>query len=1126
VVRIPLATAFPRLIPWLVALLAPSLALTQFDYASISGFVTDPSGAAVPGALITVRNVETGIVRTMSTDESGGYSILNLTPGLYEIRVEKPGFRTYVQEAVRLEIGQAFRTDIQLKVGGVTELVSVTAEIAPLNTESGAIKGDVITGQELDELPLEGRDFIDLAVLVPGVVPKAEGGQGSALTVNGARADSTNFYVDGFNNRNARGAAAQVRPNLNALQEFKMEVSGFSAEYGRMAGGIMNMVLRSGTNQFHGDLFEYVRNNLIDARAYFDPERLKLNRHSFGGTLHGPVILPRLYNGRSRTFFMFSWESYRQLVGVTRLNRVPTPLERQGDFNQSYDQKGQPVIVKDPLARNAPFPGNRIPADRFHPLSVKLLDYYPLPNRAENYNFLAIVSDRDSWDSPIVKLDHHINQNNVLGFRYQIRFNRNSNPFNGSDLGAFGSTTDEHQSLMGLDYTHLFSPAFLVETAAGFARTAHRENCVWAGRDVARQLGFVGSTTEPELLGFPRVTVLDYATLGCDATQPVLHHVTDLQARVKFSWVKSRHSLKWGADISRVRFNQPYFNNNRGTYAFQDRWTGHSMGDFLLGMMQQASRQSGWNRNYMRVTSLGTFFNDDFRVRPNLTLNLGLRYELDRPPVDRYDKIANFMPAHGQTVIPRPDVVPGLDELLALANMTGRIGFANQLGYPRSLVFTDSNNLAPRFGLAWRPRGTQRTVFRTGYGIFYTGHLLNPVRNSLQNQFPFVFSETYSRNSSYPDRVTFSNPFPPEIRRLSGVTSANGYQVDAATGYLQAYSFTIERDLGGGHVLEIGYVGSKGTHLGRRGDINKPRRSIEAFLANIPTRELRPYSFIDGAINLFLFGFNSNYNAGQISLRRRGRGGAFYRLNYAFSKSLDYASQLSDNSNGGYGGFQDPDNPKLERGRSDFDIRHIVTLAFSWQFPVGRGRRWLRSLPPWAEALLGGWQLAGVGSFATGQPFTVTTADIDANLGEFDRPNRLARGVPQPIPGKRRGVDYPWFDINAFEKVPRCDSGSRTCEPSPHGFMPFVPGNSGRNILDGPGQAYLNLALMKNFRLRERRNLRLRLDSFNVLNHPNFRVPGDAFKQFNRHTAGLLSLVAGTGRGGPRVFQASFQYSF
>ncbi|MBI3684113.1 MAG: TonB-dependent receptor [Acidobacteria bacterium] len=363
---------------WLMLALSISLQ-AQGNYASITGVVSDSAGAVIPRVRITVRNVDTNIDRTVDTNESGGYTITNLTPGNYELVGEMQGFRAYRKTGIVLEIGQQLRSDFSLEIGSVTESVSVVAEVAPLNTENGTIKGDVIVQQEIQDLPLEGRDFTDLAFLVPGVMPTAQGGQGSFAAVNGARSDSTNFYVDGFNNRNPRGAAAQVRPNMNAMQEFKMEVSGYSAEYGRMAGGILNMVLRSGTNQFHGDVFQFVRNNLIDSRAFFDQEKLKLNRHNYGATFHGPVWLPRIYNGRSRTFFMFSWESFKQLVGQTALSHVPTALERAGDFSQSLTQLGKPVTVNDPLDANKPFPENRIPASRFHPTSIKLLPYYLNP---------------------------------------------------------------------------------------------------------------------------------------------------------------------------------------------------------------------------------------------------------------------------------------------------------------------------------------------------------------------------------------------------------------------------------------------------------------------------------------------------------------------------------------------------------------------------------------------------------------------------------------------------------------------------------------------------------------------------------------------------------------------------
>jgi len=370
-----------RLLPVLWLAVAPLLP-AQANRATLLGVVRDAAAAALPGATVTARHADTNQERTVRTGPLGEYAIPSLTPGVYELLVEAPSFRSERLTGVVLEVGQEQRRDVTLQVGAIAEEVTVVAEAAALNTENGAVKGDVIVQKEIANLPLDGRDFTDLAFLVPGVLPTAQGGQGSAMATNGARPDSTNFYVDGFNNRNPRGAAAQVRPNMGAMQEFKVETSGFSAEYGRMAGGVLNMVLRSGSNRLHGELFEYVRNNVMDARAFFDSGKLKLNRHQYGATLSGPALIPRLYKGADRTFFLFSWESYKQLVGTTAISHTPSLLERAGDFSETLSQTGNPVAVRDPFNANRPFPGNAIPASRFHPIAVKLLDSYPPPNRA------------------------------------------------------------------------------------------------------------------------------------------------------------------------------------------------------------------------------------------------------------------------------------------------------------------------------------------------------------------------------------------------------------------------------------------------------------------------------------------------------------------------------------------------------------------------------------------------------------------------------------------------------------------------------------------------------------------------------------------------------------------------
>ncbi len=1105
------------------AFLAPLAA--QSNLATVTGTVTDAADAVIPGVTVAIRNLETGVARTVQTSQEGSYVITNLPPGTYELTAQAGGFRTHKIDEIVLEVGQVLRGDIRLEVGSVTESVTVTGTVVTLNTDSGAIKGDVIIHQEIQELPLDGRDFVDLAFFVPGVVPKAQGGQGSALNVNGARASNTNFYVDGFNNRNARGATAQVRPNIDAMQEFKMEVSGYSAEYGRFAGGILNMVLRSGTNQFHGSLFHYLRNNKFDARGFFEREKNKLRRNQFGATVSGPVL-------RNRTFFLASYEGYTQVLGGTRLGHTPTAAERAGDFSSSIDFQGKPIYLKDPLVsgtcneknRAACFPGNIIPASRFSPAGVKIVNLYPLPNRADiRNNYLVTAGDSDTWHSFMTKIDHRLDEKNSFSFRLQKRYNDTESPFDGSDLGIFGKKVNDRRSLAGLDWTHMFSPALLMELRGGFSRNSERDRGNYQGQDLMAELGLPSLVSEPELLEYPKITVLDHFELGTDANQPVQFHVTDIQYNGKLTWVKSKHVIKAGFDYSRVRFNQPYYNNQRGTYNFQGRWTTAPIGDVLLGLPNNTSLQVGFNRNYWRLSSYGWFLNDDFKFTRSLTMNLGVRYEINKPPVDRYDRLANFIPHLGQVAMADSRTVPDLDALVARAGMQGRITTAQALGMSRSLAWTDYTNVGPRLGIAWRPLGSDRTVIRTGYGIFYAGELLNPQRDLLANNFPFAVRQTYQRVSNNPAMLTLVNPFPVERLALTGVNNAFGVDADPPTGYLQSYNFTVERSLVRNAVIEIGYVGSKGTHLARRYDINQPLRTRELYEAGggFP----RPIPFFNN-VNFLTFGTNSIYNSLNVSFRQRGGGDLFYRVNYSYSKSIDDASQMNGSSDGGFPNALDSRNLKLDRGRSDFDFGHVMSAVFSWQLPVGRGRRFLAGARGAAGAILGGWQLSGTTRLSTGPPFTVRSNDVDQGLGESERPNRIAKGVmdKHAFPGKR-GVDFPWYKLSDFEEVP-CVAGasSTTCTQSQYGFDPFRFGNAGRNILDGPGVATIDLGLRKNFRLRERQNLQVRLDAFNVLNHTNFQLPDN---YFNRITGGYITLVGDSARsGGPRVFQAALSYRF
>ncbi|MBI1354924.1 MAG: TonB-dependent receptor plug domain-containing protein [Acidobacteria bacterium] len=1117
-----------------LALLWATTLWGQANLATVTGIVTDAADAVIPGATVAIMNTGTGISREITTGPAGSYTITSLQPGQYELTVVSEGFSTYIQQGIELQTGQTLRADVRLELGQVTESVTVDAQLVTLNTENGTIKGDVIVMEEIQELPLNGRDFTDLAFFTPGVVPKAEGGQGSAMNINGARASNTNFYVDGFDNRNARGAAAQVRPNIDALQEFKMEVSGYSAEYGRMAGGVMNMALRSGTNEFHGNINYFLRNDANDARGFFEANKNKLRQNQFAVTTAGPIV-------KNKTFFMVSYEGMRRIADQTKLTRVPTALERGGDFSQSLTWDNKPLYLRDREASGACnannskscFANNVIPETRKDPIGLAIQEYYPLVNRvgssskAIGFNYLVQQPDEDNWDSLLFKVDHKLGENN-LAFRYQVRYNDTQNPFaGGSDLGVYGADIQDNRSLGGLDYTHMFSPSLLLEVRGGFARNSAYQQGFYPGQNIAAELGMPNQIPEgeskdlPETLDWPRFLVDNFAQIGTGANQPVQFFVTDWQYGAKMTWIKGKHNIKFGFNSNFVQFNQPYYNNQRGTYRTRGRRTGNALADLQLGWLHVANRQMGFNRNYWRQHALGAFFNDDWKATRKLTLNLGMRWEVNRAPWDKYDRLGVYDTDRLKLVIADDANTPAnYQELLDRAGVRDVVATAPELGLSRSVVKTDWINFTPRVGFAYRL--TDKSVVRGGYGIFLAGDILNNLRNNLSNQFPFAINQTFTGQNNNPSLVSYSNPFPDSKEVFTGSTTANGFTMEPNQAYLQSWNMTFERQLFGGTAIEVDYRGSKGTFLQRRYDFNQPFRSIDSFVAGAGFARPIPQW---NALNIFSTSANSIYNAFNASFRKRSRGGLFWRVNYSYSKSIDTASQANGQSQGGFAQALDSRNLNLDRARSDWDRGHIFTVVGNYNLPFGKGRAIGANWHPAVDAILGGWQLSGTGSAYTGSPMTIETTGAALNNGESVRPNRLANGrVAADSQAGKKGADFPWYDPAAFEAVPGCQDD--VCPTSAAGFSPFGFGNAGRNILDGPGLISFNTAFTKNFQIKEGHRLQLRLETFNIFNRTNFIIQDD-MTFFNSPTAGLLSAVGAVGRGGgPRIFQYALKYRF
>ncbi len=657
------------------------------------------------------------------------------------------------------------------------------------------------------------------------------------------------------------------------------------------------------------------------------------------------------------------------------------------------------------------------------------------------------------WDSFLFKLDHKLTGKDNASARVLRRYNDSENPFGGSALGTFGGLTGNTQTLVGLSSTRIFTPVLINELRAGLTRTANLQVGVHAGHDYAADFGISGTTTDPALLGFPRVTITGLANLGENTSTPIQYTVNSWQFADTATWVKPRHTVRFGFDILRVQFFQPTNTNFRGTFAFQNRWTNAAFGDFLLGLPNTTSRRIGTATNYIFSTNYGFFLQDDFKIAPNLTLNLGLRYELQQPPYEKYGQMTNFVPGINKLILAGAGRIRDLNSVVAGAGLAGQVGLSSEYGLPFGLVRANHDNFAPRFGFAWRPFGGNATVVRGGYGVFYAGSRLNPIRTDLTGGFPFSISQTFTRQPNDPKALTFSNAFPAALASVQGVTGTTGYEVDAPSQYLQSWNFTLERQIAGGVALEVGYAGSKGTHLGRKYDINQALRMPGLQLPNgtFP----KPIPALN-SVTYYSFGSNSSYQAGTVSLRGRFTRGLFFRVNYAFAKSIDTASGLNYAGDGGYAGAQDARNLNSERGRSDFDIRHVMSANFTCELPLGRGR------------FARGWQLAGTGRLYSGQPFTPQTSTGNTNLGEPKRPDRIAAGSLA-----NRASDR-WYDTRAFPLVP---------------LTAFRFGNSGRNILDGPEFAALNLSFSKRFPIGERGDLQFRWEAFNVSNHTNFKLP-------------------------------------
>ncbi|HEX6046941.1 MAG TPA: TonB-dependent receptor [Pyrinomonadaceae bacterium] len=1019
-----------------LTLLFASAVPAQTNRGSVRGTIHDIKGAVVAGATITLTNVATGESRTTESGEQGEYAISSLPAGSYQLKVAMRNFNEY-QNRLELHVNEVVRADVTLEVGNV-DVVEVDEVFEGTLKKDSASLGAVIDNRQITGLPLDGRNFYELSLLVPGAVPPAQGSAGSvrgdfAFSVNGAREDANNFLLDGVYNIDPKLNTFGVRPSVDAIREFEMLTSTYDASFGRNPGAQVNVILNSGTNDFHGSLFEFHRNAALDARNFFAPAgepKPKYLRNQFGGALGGPIV-------HDRTFFFADYEGTRSREGITRITNVPTAEERVGNFSHSVF--GVPT---NPFT-GQPFQGGAIPDFFIHPVGRAIAALYPLPNRNVPFqNFVSSPTQRDDNDSFDVRVDHRLTDRADLAVRYSFGDRDLFEPFTGPSFSAvpgFGDLVKRRSQNAMAALTLVLTPKLVNETRVAFSRVA--ASVTQEASVLNSEVGLPTISPQARDLGLSFITITGFSPLGDEGNNPQNSVTNVYQVLNNASYVHGNHLFKFGADIRFSQQNAFRDVESRGRLQFSPffQLTGNALADMLLGFPLLTSVARVDNPQQIRTQSYNFFINDSWRVTPRLTLNGGLRYEFNSPPVDADDRATVF------DLATRSIVQVGTN------------------GVPRSGFDADKNNFAPRVGFAWTVRDT--TVLRGGYGVYYDQSPLAPAESLYFNS-PFFDNNIFFSLPGLP--LTLSDPFP-AFFPFPLPDSALAIQRDLRTGYMQHWNFNIEQELGSKTVLEVAYVGSKGTKLLTARDINQPQpQLLPPGLPFVP----RPDPRFDD-IDLLESRANSNYNALQVRFQQRLFHGLTSLASYTWSKSIDDASNFFSSAG-------DPNFPQnsydvaAERGRSNFDVRHRLSVSYSYALPFGKGRQYLAD-DGLVSTVLTGWETHGIVTVQSGRPFTVAlipeldnsgTGRSILGFGANDRPN--VAGNPE-ISNR---TPERWFNTAAF------------AFPAPGTF-----GNAGRNILDGPGFQNVNASLTKNTALTERVNLQFRAEVFNLFNHPNFNLP-------------------------------------
>ncbi|MCX6546342.1 MAG: TonB-dependent receptor [Acidobacteria bacterium] len=1011
--------------PWTrrVALLAFLLHLAgiaavqaQVTTGTIVGSVIDPSGRPIAGATMVASDGLRAVNRTTVSDGTGRYRFADLAPALYDISAVAPGFERVQREQVTVAVDSQQRLDFYLPVAGVVQAVEVTAPLASVQIESADL-GTIIDQRRIESLPLNRRDFLQLAMLTPGVNPAAQGSELSsrgsfAMHANGGREEYNNFLLDGVDNNDPYVNRYVVQPPVDSIQEFKIATNSYSAEYGRSAAGQVNVITKSGSNRFELAIYEYFRNQVLNARDAFDEPGVKppFNRNQFGASLGGPLL-------RNRTFAFASLDLLRERRSVTRLSTVPTDLQRSGNLSEL------PSAVIDPFTQQ-PFDGNILPVNRIDPIALKVLDLFPHANRpglAGNYLYDAPL--RESQNQAAVRIDHRLSDSAQLTVRYNHGLVDAIDPY-GEDtetVPGFGNSYRDPAHNAMMQYQRVLGGRAISTTLGGFnsyARDILPEN---RGTDVGKLWGVDWLQVSGRDFGYPSMTVAGFSKIGDSTNLPIQRKTTTYQFAQAVTLDRGQHLWRFGGEIRHQRLDGNLDILARGSLSFSGFISGSGISDLLLGYPSFGLQSKSDNTLRLRTTAYNIYAQDDWKVGPNITINLGVRYEYNTPAVDPTNHMSSFDAATG-TVVP-----------------------VGTQGMPAAGMQPDRNNIAPRVGLAWRPR--PGLAVRAGYGLYYDASMFevnsaqyfNPPQFTLRVFFPTQFS-----------LLTLADPFPSN-GGFAPPASLSTLSPDLVTSSMQHWNLSLQQQVGPVGTLTVSYAGSKGTSLIRPRDLNQPRPGPGDVQDRRPYPEYGSIFFVESA-------GHSTFNSLQLTLNHPLVRGVSVSAIYTLSKSMDDGSSFLGTS--GDPNFpQDSQNVAAQWGPSNFDIRHRFGASFIYQLPAG-------------NALTRDTELRGIVTVQSGQPLTPLLRFDNSNTGNTGQQS----GADHPDLVGSPSISSPsaaaWFNTAAF------------AVPAPYTF-----GDAGRNILRGPGYSSVDLALARRIRLGANRRVWIEAQVFNLFNRVNYDQP-------------------------------------